>query len=203
MIPIKLTKPSELEVIQAQKYSEYTVRTNYCVQTHVGYEDENRVYGSLSVVPQDKEFILNVFNGATESDVLRLNQYVQKIRDGYWSSIPFRNVVGKVSGKRFYSVILASSNPAEGAKIFPCTEELCEEFRKFHLLPAPEFADGPIHTGEQISHKKYRLQLIKEHGKKWCIDTEVYQELSVKDAASLASDISWLISEAKKGNGVS
>lgn len=203
MIPIELTKPSENEVLQAQKYAEYTTRMNYCRETHVSQDDLARTYGSVCVVPQDKEFVLNVFKGATEEDALRLQAYVQKIREGYWNSFPFQGLVGRRSGKRFYRLTVARSEPASGDVIIPCSEELCEEFGKYHLQPNIELEELQIHTGESIVKDNYRLQLVKIEGTEWTLDIETFRELTVNEAASFASDISWLAAEAKKGNGES
>lgn len=200
MIPFELTEPNEFDVADAEKFSSYSARINFSQKTEVYSENGYRFYGNISVVHQDKEIVLNLFKHATDFDSFVLYFFLDKIRNGYWKSFPWQQIFTP-DGVQFDRVILGSNAEAKGLEIFPCTEELCKESGEYHLLSSTEFADGPIHTREEISHKKYRLQLIKEHGKKWCIDTEVYQELSVKDAASLASDISWLISEAKKGNG--
>ncbi|WP_281640526.1 hypothetical protein [Aurantimicrobium minutum] len=193
-------EPTLTEVAYAEKFSDYTLRTSYVNQPEVHYKGEYRFYGRISVVPSKQEFVLNVFEGATSFDYRKLEAYVQKVKDGFWNSIPWQEKISQKFGYSFHQVILGDTAPIKGDRIYPCTEERCEEYGGHHLVDRDDPTELPIHYGDILKGKNYYVQLRSEKPGEWCLDTEIFCDLTVTEAASYASDLMWLAAEAKKLN---
>lgn len=202
MIPFELTEPNKFDVADAEKFSQYSARINYCQKTEVYSKDGFRFYGCISVVHQDKEIVLNVFKHATEHDLTVLESYISKIQNGYWKSFPWESKKGS-NGVQFDQVTLGTKGDAITLEIFPCTEQHCVSFGKYHLIEPTEFEYGPLHSADFQIGEKYRLTVLKAHGEEWTIDVWVGGSLTATDAASFTSDLAWLTAEVKNMNGVS
>jgi hypothetical protein len=193
-------EPSASEVVYAEQFMEYTVKIVYVKSAAVRQEGEFRFFGGIAVVHSRKEIFIRLFDGATSFDLIKLKHDVQKIREGYWSSFPWQRAIGKNSGVEYFRVNLGDSQPARGDRISPCTEERCEDFGGHHLVDALDPEALPVHNSDLISGDHYYIQLMSEKPGEWIVDTEIHRPLTVTQAASYASDLMWLVAEAKKLN---
>ncbi|MDF9809848.1 hypothetical protein M2116_000798 [Aurantimicrobium minutum] len=199
---IKFEKPTITEIAFCEQFTEFTLRINYCKETKVYFNNQWRFFGGISVTPALKEILINIFVGATEHDLDKLKADVENIRKGYWNSIPWQKNVSPKDGYEFFKVTLGDTQRPTGDRITECTEPNCIEYGGHHLTDALDPTDTPIHRGEVIGGDDYYLQLISGTPGIWTIETEIFRELTVTQAASYASDLMWQAAEAKKLNNV-
>lgn len=198
-ISFEFSEPTLTEIAFCEQFADFKLRINYCKESEVFSEGQYRFYGGIAVTPSLNEILINVFVGATQVDFARLKHYVEKIRQGYWNSFPWTRTTSLKYGYEFFRVTLGDAAPLRGERIYPCTEERCENYGEHHLVDRADPTDLPVHYCDLMTGENYRLQLIQEQSE-WLVDAETLQPLTPTESASYASDLMWLAAEAKKLN---